>query len=165
MKLALVGDGAMGQLVAKLAKDHGHEIAVVFNSHDAERTAEDIAGSLKGCDVAIDFSVAAAVVRNVEACAIAGVPLAEGTTGWHTSIDDVRRIVNDADAGLFTVELVCAHNSSIALLLRRPSCFSISSHTMRSSKKPTTNANAMRLPERRCNWVKSSRRIWAEMCP
>jgi 4-hydroxy-tetrahydrodipicolinate reductase len=100
MKLALIGDGAMGQLVAKLADEKGHEVALVFDSHDAERAAEDLAGSLKGCDAAIDFSVAAAVVRNVEACAIAGVPLAEGTTGWQASMDEVRRIVDELDAGL-----------------------------------------------------------------
>ena len=100
MKLALIGDGAMGKLVAKLANDQGHEVVAVLNSRDAQRTVEDFAGSLKGCDVAIDFSVAAAVVGNVEACAIAGVPLVEGTTGWQANIDEVRRIVDEFDSAL-----------------------------------------------------------------
>lgn len=100
MKLALIGDGAMGQLVRKLGADQGHTIAVVLDSKDAERSAEDLSGSLNGCEVAIDFSVSAAVLRNVEACAIAGVPLAEGTTGWHEKLNDVQRIVDEYDSGL-----------------------------------------------------------------
>ena len=100
MKLALIGDGAMGTLVAKLANEQSHEVAALLNSRDAQRTVEDLAESLKGCDVAIDFSVAAAVVRNVEACAIAGVPLVEGTTAWQANIDEVRRIVDEFDSGL-----------------------------------------------------------------
>lgn len=90
----------MGQLVAKLAGESGHEVAIVLNSGDAERSAEDLAGSLKGCDVAIDFSVAGAVVRNVSACSIAELPLVEGTTGWQSSLNEVRRIVDEYNAGL-----------------------------------------------------------------
>jgi 4-hydroxy-tetrahydrodipicolinate reductase len=100
MKLALIGDGSMGQLVAKLARERRHEIAVVLNSRDAERGAEDLAGSLKGCDVVIDFSVAAAVMRNIEAAALAGVPLVEGTTGWKDRLDEVRNMVSQDDGTL-----------------------------------------------------------------
>ena len=100
MKLALIGDGAMGQLVAKLASERRHEIAVVLNSGDAGRDAEDLAGSLKGCDVVIDFSVAAAVMRNIEAAVIAGVPLIEGTTGWKDRLDEVRNVVSEYDGTL-----------------------------------------------------------------
>ncbi len=93
MKLALIGYGAMGQLVAKLANEQGHEVAGTFASIDKDRSAEDLVNSLRGCDVAIDFSVAAAVGRNVDACARAGVPLVEGTTGWNSELDDIKKIV------------------------------------------------------------------------
>jgi len=93
VKLALIGYGAMGQLVAKLANEQGHEVAVTFTSHDAERGTDDLANSLHGCDVAIDFSIASAVRRNIDACAQAGVPLVEGTTGWNNELDWVKRIV------------------------------------------------------------------------
>ncbi len=83
----------MGQLVAKLANEQGRELVVRFTSRDAGRSAEDLATSLRGCTVAIDFSVAAAVPRNVEACARAGVPLVEGTTGWHGELEEVKSIV------------------------------------------------------------------------
>jgi len=100
LKLALIGYGAMGQLVAKLANEQGQELAVTFASRDGERGIDDLANSLRGCDVAIDFSAASAVRRNVEACARAGVPLVEGTTAWNDDLDDVKKIVAEHDGAL-----------------------------------------------------------------
>ena len=90
----------MGQLVAKLGAEQGHEISVLLNSRDAGRGPEEFAGSLRGCDVAIDFSIASAVLRNVQASAIAGVPLVEGTTGWHGNLDEVGRVVTEGNGAL-----------------------------------------------------------------
>ena len=85
MKIALIGNGAMGQLVAKLAKEQGHEIGVTLDSLDADRLKEDVGTEVGECDVAIDFSVAAAVPKNIELCMLANVPLVEGTTGWQVN--------------------------------------------------------------------------------
>ena len=82
MKLALIGYGAMGQLVEAGARHGGDEIGVVITSKDGALPAGQVAEKLRGHDVAIDFSVGDAVLRNVEACARAGVALVEGTTGW-----------------------------------------------------------------------------------
>jgi len=90
----------MGQLVAKLANEQGSDVAVTFRSGDKDRSVEDLANSLHGCDVAIDFSVAAAVPRSVDACARAGVPLVEGTTGWNDELDDIKKIVIEHDGAL-----------------------------------------------------------------
>lgn len=100
MNIGLIGSGAMGQLVAKLAGERGHQVPSVFNSSQAARGAEGLSASLKGCDVAIDFSVSDAVIRNVTACAMARVPLVEGTTGWHANLDEVRRIADEYDAAI-----------------------------------------------------------------
>jgi 4-hydroxy-tetrahydrodipicolinate reductase len=100
MKIALIGYGAMGQLVAKLASEQGHQIALKLTSDDTNRDLDELADELHDSDVAIDFSVAAVVPKNVEACTRAGVPLVEGTTGWHTSVGEVSRIVNEANAAL-----------------------------------------------------------------
>src|SRR2546428_8311385 len=100
MKLALIGYGAMGRLVAKLAGEQGHQIALTLTSRDTHRAVEELAGEMRKGDVAIDFSVATAVPKNVKACALAGVPLVEGTTGWHASVGEVSRIVNEANAAL-----------------------------------------------------------------
>jgi 4-hydroxy-tetrahydrodipicolinate reductase len=90
----------MGQLITKLASEQGHDVAVTFTSDDKDRSAEDLANSLRGCGVAIDFSVAPAVRRNVDACAQAGVPLVEGTTSWNDELDDIKRIVAEHEGAL-----------------------------------------------------------------
>ena len=100
MKLALIGYGAMGQLVASQARAFGDEIGATLTSRDAARTVGEVADSLRGHDAAIDFSVGAAVKRNAEACARAGVALVEGTTGWKENEADVRRLIDEHDGAL-----------------------------------------------------------------
>lgn len=100
MKLALIGFGAMGQLIAKLARERGDEIGLTLNSDDGDRPIEQLAAELKNHDVAVDFSVGGAVLRNVEMCAHARVPLVEGTTGWKDHEAEVRRIIADHDGTL-----------------------------------------------------------------
>jgi 4-hydroxy-tetrahydrodipicolinate reductase len=95
MRLALFGNGAMGQLVCARAKDEGHEVSLVLTSNDAGRSAEELQALLRGLDAAIDFSVANAVLSHAEACARARVPLVVGTTGWNASLPDVRRVVEE----------------------------------------------------------------------
>jgi 4-hydroxy-tetrahydrodipicolinate reductase len=96
MKIALIGYGAMGKLIERLAKDRGHEIVVVIDEADAGLSATDLAPKLSGADVAIDFTMAEAVSRNVEACLAAGVPLVEGTTGWNSQRDEIEKLVRNA---------------------------------------------------------------------
>ena len=100
MKLALFGKGSMGKLVSARAEQEGHEVALILDSRDAGRTADDLRDLLRGHDAAIDFSVGGAVLANVTACAAAGVPLVEGTTGWNSFEADVRSIVTEYDGAL-----------------------------------------------------------------
>ncbi len=100
MKLALIGGGAMGQLVSSQARAAGDEIGAILTSRDAPPSVEELAAVLRGHDAAIDFSIGAAVAKNVEACARAGVPLVEGTTGWKDQEADVRKIVAEHDGAL-----------------------------------------------------------------
>ena len=93
MKLALIGGGAMGRLVTARAREEGHEIGVVVASRHASLTPEGLAEVLRGHDAAIDFTVADVVLMHVEACALAGVPLVEGTTGWQERTGEAREIV------------------------------------------------------------------------
>jgi 4-hydroxy-tetrahydrodipicolinate reductase len=93
MKTALIGYGAMGKLIGGLLREQGDEVAVIIDETDANLSAIELAEKLKGVDAAIDFSTAEAVLRNVEACMIANVALVEGTTGWNSEIDTVRKMV------------------------------------------------------------------------
>ncbi|MBK7709483.1 MAG: 4-hydroxy-tetrahydrodipicolinate reductase [Acidobacteria bacterium] len=100
MKIALIGYGAMGKLIATLAKEKGHEILVVVDDIDAGLSSVQLADKLRGAEVAIDFTVAAAVRRNVEACLIAGIPLVEGTTGWNGERETIRDLVDSKNGAL-----------------------------------------------------------------
>jgi 4-hydroxy-tetrahydrodipicolinate reductase len=100
MKLALIGYGAMGQLVARLALAAGDEIGATLTSKDSARSIDDTVALLRGHDVAIDFSRGSAVVSHIEACARAGVPLVQGTTGWKDHEADARRIVGEHGAAM-----------------------------------------------------------------
>ncbi len=100
MKLALIGYGAMGKLVETLAVAAGDEIGSKVTSTDASKDAAQVATALRGHDVAIDFSVASAVLRNIEGCARAGVPLVEGTTAWVGNEAEARRLIEEHQGAL-----------------------------------------------------------------
>jgi len=100
MKIALIGYGAMGQLVGKLASEQGHEIALQLDVADANRGVKDLAAALCGCEVAIDFSISDAVPKNVESCSRAGVPMVVGTTGWQSQLEHVRGLVEQYHGAL-----------------------------------------------------------------
>jgi 4-hydroxy-tetrahydrodipicolinate reductase len=91
MKLALIGFGVMGQLVAAEARKAGDEVGAVITGKNL--SVDQLAEQLGGHDVAVDFSVGEAVLRNVEACARAGVPLVEGATGWKEDETTAKQIV------------------------------------------------------------------------
>jgi len=95
MKIALIGYGAMGKLVAAEAKKAGDDIGLIVRSDELNTTASDLATRLQNHDVAIDFSVADAVPRNIEACVIAGVAIVEGATGWKSHEAELKQLVND----------------------------------------------------------------------
>lgn len=93
MQIALIGFGAMGKLVKRMAEERSHSVVVTVGGSEVAWSSSVLAERLIGVEAAIDFSVADAVVRNVEACMQAGIPLVEGTTGWASQIDTVREIV------------------------------------------------------------------------
>ncbi|QQS40963.1 MAG: dihydrodipicolinate reductase [Acidobacteriota bacterium] len=98
MRIAIIGYGAMGKIIERLARERKHEICAVIDEESHRSKAEDLSNRLNGADAAIDFSVKEAVKRNAEACALHGVPLVEGTTGWLGDLDAVRAIVTEKNA-------------------------------------------------------------------
>jgi 4-hydroxy-tetrahydrodipicolinate reductase len=96
MKLALIGFGVMGQLVAAEARKAGDEVGAVITSKDRDRLVE----KLSDHDVAIDFSAGDAVLKNIEACARAKVPLVEGTTGWKQDEAHAKQIIAEHSSAM-----------------------------------------------------------------
>ena len=94
----------MGQLVAEQAKAAGDEVAAIVTSKERDLKADQLADkfsrvhAVRRC--AIDFSVGEAVLRNIEACARARVPLVEGTTGWKAHEAAAKQIVTENNAAL-----------------------------------------------------------------
>jgi len=97
--LALIGYGKMGKLLEQLAPAHGFQVAVRLAGGDNAGGAGITAERFEGVDVAIDFSVAAAVPANAERLAALGVPLVVGTTGWLGHLTEVREAVERCDDG------------------------------------------------------------------
>jgi 4-hydroxy-tetrahydrodipicolinate reductase len=93
MRIALIGYGSMGKSVELRAMADGHTIATVVTEHHTHFDAAGLGEALRVADVAIDFSAAEAVPRNVEACLEAGIPLVEGTTGWQDQRDEILEMV------------------------------------------------------------------------
>ena len=100
MKIALIGYGTMGRLVEAEATAAGHEVTTVVTSRQRDLKPDELLEQLEGNDVAIDFSAGEAVLRNIEACARAGVPLVEGTTGWKQHEQTARKIVAEYSGAL-----------------------------------------------------------------
>lgn len=95
MKIAIIGYGAMGKLIETLAKNKNHEIVTIIDEADANLSVDKLAEKLKVADVAIDFSVAEAVMKNVEACCLAEISLVEGATGWNDENANIKQYVGD----------------------------------------------------------------------
>ncbi|MEO6148558.1 MAG: 4-hydroxy-tetrahydrodipicolinate reductase [Mucilaginibacter sp.] len=87
MKIALLGYGKMGRIIEKIATDRKHEIVLKI---DYDNLHELTAENLQKADVAIDFTMPASVLNNIDACFNAGVPIVVGTTGWYDSIPQIK---------------------------------------------------------------------------
>jgi len=95
MKALIIGYGRMGKLVASLCPEYGLDVAGTVDV--AESGAPE---KWPAADVAIDFSVADAVSKNVRQLAERRVNVVIGTTGWGAQEPEVRRIVEDAGIGV-----------------------------------------------------------------
>ncbi|MGO9260089.1 MAG: 4-hydroxy-tetrahydrodipicolinate reductase [Bryobacteraceae bacterium] len=100
LRLAIVGYGKMGRLVEQLAPEYGFAMALKLDEFNNARFEGLTAENFRGVDVAIDFSIPAAVPRNAEGIAAFGVNLVIGTTGWLEHRDAVETAVRRNGTGL-----------------------------------------------------------------
>lgn len=95
MRALIIGYGRMGRLVASLCPEYGLDVVGTVDIAEA-----DAPQKWPAADVAIDFSTADAVSKNVRQLANRGVNVVIGTTGWMAHEQEVRRIVQDAGIGV-----------------------------------------------------------------
>jgi len=98
--LAIVGYGKMGRMLEQLAPEYGFSVALKLDEFNNGNGEGLTAAHFAGVDVAIDFSVPGAVLRNVEGIAALRVNLVVGTTGWLEQIEVVKRAVAASGIGL-----------------------------------------------------------------
>jgi 4-hydroxy-tetrahydrodipicolinate reductase len=97
-RVLLLGHGRMGRLVESLAPVHGCEIAAILTE---ESPADAIASrNLGPVDVAIDFTIPAAVPVNLPKLAARKISVVIGTTGWQAEEPVLRKIAAKADIGV-----------------------------------------------------------------
>lgn len=109
MKIAVLGYGKMGQIIAQLAVERGHEIVLKISIDNLEHFTTE---NLRKADVAIDFSAPDAAVANIYKCFEANLPVVVGTTGWY---GELQKIKNDCLASNNT--LIYGSNFSIGVNL------------------------------------------------
>lgn len=113
MKLGLLGFGKMGQGIAVMAEQHGHEVGAIVASSHAQSNAKKIDSKLlTSCDVCIDYTHPSVVAQHIQELARLGKDMVVGTTGWEQDLPALRSVVEEAQVGL-----IYAPNFSIGVHL------------------------------------------------
>lgn len=111
LKLAVIGNGKMGRLVHALAAEQGIDVVTVLGREQVATTGIS-AATLKGANVAIEFTRPEVADGNIRACLQAGCAVVSGTTGW-----DAQRAAVEAEARSGGGALLWAPNFSIGVHL------------------------------------------------
>jgi len=99
-KLAIVGYGKMGKLIEQFAPQYDFEVTLKLDEFN-NSSGEGLTGAnFAGVDVAIEFSIPAAVPANIEGIAALGVPLVVGTTGWLQHVDRAKAAIERHNTAL-----------------------------------------------------------------
>lgn len=111
MKIALVGYGKMGHMIAECAKSLGHEIVAAVDVVSEDATVKVPSGDYgavaravksSGAEGVIEFSHPTAVMGNIKALLPLGLPVVVGTTGWNDKYDEVNKLAADCGGTIMT---------------------------------------------------------------
>ncbi len=145
----------MGKLIEqRLAPEYG------FSVH-ARLDINDDLSKASGADVAVEFTLPAAVPTNVEALAALGIPVVVGTTGWLDHMDRVRAAIDRHHTALVwspnfsigvNVFLKVVHEAA-KLLANEPAygawAWEIHHHTKKDAPSGTLLALVNEMPKKR----------------
>lgn len=110
--LAIVGYGKMGRLIEQLAPEYGFDVRAKFDAQSNPRGQALSHQTLRGVDVAVEFTSPGAAPDNIRRLAAMGVSSVSGTTGWFGDLPSVREAVVKSGTGL-----VWAPNFSVGVNL------------------------------------------------
>jgi 4-hydroxy-tetrahydrodipicolinate reductase len=98
--LGIVGYGKMCRLIEQLAPEYGFDVRAKFtredNLHDAAVSRE----SLRGVDIAVEFTTPDSAPDNLRRLASLGINTVCGTTGWFEHLPTVHEAILSARTGL-----------------------------------------------------------------
>lgn len=98
MNLLLLGRGKTGSVVAEVAAERRHRVAIIGAKENASSSALT-PETLRDVDAVIDFTAPHCVLVNIEACVRAGKNIVVGTTGWYQEIERIRHLVERHGTG------------------------------------------------------------------
>jgi 4-hydroxy-tetrahydrodipicolinate reductase len=102
----------MGKLIERLAPEYGFEVRARFSGGDNPGGAGLSHETLRGIDVAVEFTTPKTALENIHRLAVLGVNSVVGTTGWFEQLPAAREAVLHAKSGL-----VWAANFSVGVNL------------------------------------------------
>jgi len=94
-KLAIIGMGKMGRAIDSLARERGFDVVARLGRKEAVS-----AGSLRGAEVAVEFTTPASAPGNVRAAIEAGCPVVVGTTGWDGQRAEIERVTRERNGAV-----------------------------------------------------------------
>jgi len=110
--LAIVGCGKMGKLIERYAPAHGFQVRAKFDGSNNAHAQALSHETLRGVDVAVEFTTPDAAPENIRRLAVLGVNTVVGTTGWFEQLPSAREAVEQGKTGL-----VWAANFSVGVNL------------------------------------------------
>ena len=109
MNLAIIGYGKMGKTIEQIAAQRGHNIALIIDSKNANDFSVEMLKEYN-IDAAIEFSTPQSVIRNINTCFDAHIPVIVGTTAWEEEEVTIRKRTMEERQSIFT-----ASNFSIGM--------------------------------------------------
>ena len=147
MKIALLGYGRMGKEIEKIALQKGHEIVL--------RIQGDENYNITLADIAIDFSIPEAALKNITNCFQNNVPVVSGTTGWLENYTDAIAICKENNGSFIYasnfsigVNIFFELNQRLAKMMKSLDDYSIKLEEIHHTKKlDTPSGTAITLAE------------------
>lgn len=97
MKIAIIGYGRMGHLIAEIAEKRGHKIVCTIDVDNADDFNTE---AFRSADAAIEFTTPGTAVNNILSSFAAKVPVVCGTTGWLDALPDIKSLCDKGDGTL-----------------------------------------------------------------
>jgi len=148
MKMLLIGYGKMGRAIEKIALGLGHEVTGTADTFSELQRVKSKA------DVAIEFTEPEAVIKNLEYCFNAQLPVVCGTTGWHEKRKEAEARCLELNGGFFYssnfslgVNLFFHLNKALAKLMKNKGYIVSMEETHHTQKKDAPSGTAITIAE------------------